>query len=190
MSEAEQVARDNYVELTAEIVSAYVSNNSMPPGELPALISSVHAALSEAATGAKQASGGPERVTPAQIKKSVTPDYLISFEDGKQYKTLKRHLMLRGLTAEEYRAKWGLPADYPMTSANYSAQRSQLAKELGLGQQRRKSSPKPKAKTAVMAEAISEAPTSRRGKRPAKSSAAAETAAKARNRRSKATATA
>src|SRR6478752_2896599 len=138
MSEAEQVAQDNYVELTAEIVSAYVSNNSMLPGELPALISSIHAALSGVASGQNQAVAGPERVTPAQIKKSVTPDYLISFEDGKQYKTLKRHLTLRGLTAEEYRAKWGLPADYPMTSANYSAQRSQLAKELGLGQQRRK----------------------------------------------------
>ena len=169
MSEAEQVAQDNYVELAAEIASAYVSNNSMPPGELPALISSIHAPLSGVASDQNKAAAGPERVTPAEIKKSITPDYLMSFEDGKQYKTLKRHLTLRGLTAEKYRAKWGLPADYPMTSANYSAQRSQLAKDLGLGQLHRKSSPKLKAKPAVVAEVISEAPTSRRGKRPAES---------------------
>ncbi|WP_336491521.1 MucR family transcriptional regulator [Methylobacterium nigriterrae] len=190
MSDAEQVARENYVELAAEIVSAYVSNNSMPVGELPALIASVHAALSGAAYGSHQAAG-PGRVTPAQIKKSITPDYLVSFEDGKPYKTLRRHLTLRGLTADEYRAKWGLPVDYPMTSASYSAQRSLLAKELGLGQQRRKSSPKPKAKAAVLAEAVSEAPKSRRGgRKSADSSAAADTPAKARSRRSNADATA
>ncbi len=141
MSDAEQVARENYVELAAEIVSAYVSNNSMPAGELPALLASVHAALSGVASGSNQAAAGPGRVTPAQIKKSITPDHLISFEDGKPYKTLRRHLTLRGLTADEYRAKWGLPVDYPMTSASYSAQRSQLARDLGLGQQRRKAAP-------------------------------------------------
>ena len=78
------------------------------------------------------------RATPAQIRKSVTPDALISFIDGKPYKTLRRHLTLRGLTPEQYRAKWGLAPDYPMTSASYSEQRSELARALGLGQQRRK----------------------------------------------------
>ncbi|WP_246691714.1 MucR family transcriptional regulator [Methylobacterium sp. WL12] len=102
---------------------------------------SVHAALAGLGNEAAAEPAGPEKPTTAQIRKSVTPDALISFEDGKSYKTLKRHLTLRGLTPEGYRAKYGLASDYPMTTANYSAQRSALAHALGLGQQRRKIAP-------------------------------------------------
>ncbi len=120
------------VELTADIVSAYVSNNSVGATELPQLIHQVHAALTQAATGAPAEAAAS--LTPAvPIKKSVTPDYLISLEDGRKYKSLKRHLNTRGLSPEDYRTKWGLAKDYPMVAANYSAQRSSLAKTLGLG---------------------------------------------------------
>ena len=122
----------NLVRLAADIVSAYVTRNSVPVGDLPALIASTHAALTKL--------GGPvetvkeERPTPLMpIKKTVTPDYIISLEDGRQYRTLKRHLAGRGLTPEQYRQKWGLPHDYPMVAANYAAQRSELAKSFGLG---------------------------------------------------------
>ena len=97
-----------------------------------------------------------EKPTPAQIKKSITPDALISFEDGKSYKTLRRHLTLRGLTPEAYRAKYGLSADYPMTAASYSAQRSELARALGLGNSRKGQT---KAKAAAIDEKVSEAPS-------------------------------
>ena len=119
-------------------MSAFVSNNNVPVSELPALIASVHAALAGLGKEAPAEPAGPEKPTPAQIRKSISPDALISFEDGKSYKTLRRHLTMRGLTAEGYRAKYGLPADYPMTSASYSAQRSALAHSFGLGQMRRK----------------------------------------------------
>jgi predicted transcriptional regulator len=143
MSEAQVTSSTNdaNIVLAADIVSAYVSNNNVPVGDLSALINSVYTAVTslEGAGGAA-ASSEPEqkKATPAEIRKSITDDYLISFEDGKHYKTLRRHLTLRGLTPEQYRAKHGLAADYPMTSAAYSAQRSQLARDLGLGQQRRK----------------------------------------------------
>jgi predicted transcriptional regulator len=121
------------VSLTAEIVAAYVSNNKVGVEELGGLIASVHGALSGA--GQPEAPAEPEtpKATAAQVRKSITPDALISFEDGKPYKTLKRHLTLRGLTMDQYREKWGLPKDYPSTAPNYSAQRSALAKSLGLG---------------------------------------------------------
>ena len=120
------------VELTADIVSAYVSNNIVSAAELPQLIHQVHKALTQAATGAQAEPAAP--LTPAvPIKKSVTPDYLISLEDGRKYKSLKRHLNTCGMTPDEYRTKWGLAKDYPMVAANYSAQRSSLAKTLGLG---------------------------------------------------------
>jgi predicted transcriptional regulator len=140
MTDSTQDFPSSYIELTAELVAAYVSNNSVPVSALPELLSSVHAAISGLANGS---SGAPEedkieKPTPAQIKKSITPDHLISFEDGKPYKTLRRHLTLRGLSPEAYRAKYGLSPDYPMTSATYSAQRSELARSLGLGQQRNK----------------------------------------------------
>ena len=120
------------VELTADIVSAYVSNNSVGSSDLAQLIQQVHEALSRAATGVQAEPAAP--LTPAvPIKKSVNADYIISLEDGRKYKSLKRHLNTRGMSPDEYRAKWGLPKDYPMVAANYSAQRSSLAKTLGLG---------------------------------------------------------
>jgi predicted transcriptional regulator len=120
------------VELTADIVSAYVSNNSVGASDLPQLIQQVHEALTRASTGVQEEPAAP--LTPAvPIKKSVTPDYIISLEDGRKYKSLKRHLNTRGMSPDEYRSKWGLPKDYPMVAANYSAQRSSLAKTLGLG---------------------------------------------------------
>ena len=131
------------ITLTADIVSAYVSNNHVQSAELPKLLSEVHDAIrGVTGSGASAAEVGPPKATPQEIRRSVSNDYLISFEDGKQYKTLRRHLTLRGLSPEQYRAKWGLAPDYPMTSAAYSEQRSELARALGLGQQRRKSVPK------------------------------------------------
>ena len=126
------------VALTADIVSAYVSNNRVPPAEMPTLLASVHAAV--AGLGSAPASEKPavQKLTPAQIRKSITPEALISFIDGKSYKTLKRHLTGNGLTIEQYRERFGLPRDYPSTAASYSEQRSALAKSLGLGLQRRK----------------------------------------------------
>ena len=121
------------VELTADIVSAYVTNNSVAATDLPKLIQQVHDALTQAATGVSS-EPPPAPLTPAvPVKKSVTADYLISLEDGRKYKSLKRHLNTRGMTPDEYRSKWGLQKDYPMVAANYSAQRSSLAKTLGLG---------------------------------------------------------
>ncbi|MFL5074924.1 MAG: MucR family transcriptional regulator, partial [Microvirga sp.] len=121
-----------------DIVSAYVSNNSVPAGDLPGLISQVHLALARVGSGAGEASA--EAPKPAiAIKKSVTPDYIICLEDGKKFKSLKRHLRTQyNLTPEQYRDKWGLAPDYPMVAPNYAKARSDLAKEMGLGQQRRK----------------------------------------------------
>ncbi|PZV34906.1 MucR family transcriptional regulator [Mesorhizobium kowhaii] len=125
---------DTLIELTADVVSAYVSNNPIPVGDLPALIGQVHAALKGTA-GSVSAEGPQALKRPADpIKKSVTPDYIISLEDGKKFKSLKRHLSTHyGLTPDEYRARWGLPADYPMVAPNYAAARSALAKTMGLG---------------------------------------------------------
>ena len=123
------------VALSADIVSAYVSNNSVEANELASLINQVHQALTQAAQGRPAEPEAPP--TPAvPVKKSVTADYLISLEDGRKYKSLKRHLSTRGMTPDDYRAKWGLPKDYPMVAASYSAQRSSLAKSLGLGRMR------------------------------------------------------
>jgi predicted transcriptional regulator len=122
------------LELAGEIVSAYVSNNSLPVAELPALIASVHGALNGLADGTSQARAEEvEKATPAQIRRSITPDALISFIDGKPYKTLKRHLTGHGLDPYGYRERYGLPKDYPMVAASYAAQRSELARAIGLG---------------------------------------------------------
>jgi predicted transcriptional regulator len=123
------------VALTAEIVAAYVSNNTVAADEIGKLIRSVHEALTRPAE-ASAPPPAPAIAPPISIKKSVTPDHLISMEDGKPYKSLKRHLATRGLTPDAYRVKWGLPKDYPMVAASYSAQRSTLAKSLGLGRQK------------------------------------------------------
>lgn len=120
------------VSLAADIVSAYVSKNSVPVGELPALIAATHAALTN--LGAPAAPAQAEKPTPpVPIRKTVTPDYIVSLEDGRHYKSLKRHLSSRGLTPEEYRRKWGLPHDYPMVCEAYAKSRSDLAKSIGLG---------------------------------------------------------
>ncbi|WP_306118151.1 MULTISPECIES: MucR family transcriptional regulator [unclassified Roseitalea] len=121
------------VELTAEVVSAYVGNNPVAAGDLPTLISQVHNALGKTTAGAE---AEPEaKPTPAvNPKRSVTRDYIICLEDGKKFKSLKRHLMSHyGLTPQEYREKWGLPADYPMVAPSYAEQRSKLARKMGLG---------------------------------------------------------
>ena len=121
------------LEMTADIVSAYVGNNNVQASEVPGLISSIHAALTQVSTGAVEPE--PEVKDPAvPVRKSITPDFLICLEDGRKFKSLKRHLRTHyNLSPEEYREKWGLPTDYPMVAPNYSATRSRLAKDNGLG---------------------------------------------------------
>ncbi len=121
--------------LTAEVVSAYVAKNALPPADIPDLIGSVHRAIQ--GLSAPQQAEPEKREPPVPIKKSITPEFLISLEDGRRYKTLRRHLKGRGLTPEQYRGKWGLPLDYPMVAPNYAKQRSELARTSGLGQSRR-----------------------------------------------------
>ena len=136
MTENQDVA--NLIDLTADIVSAYVSNNTVASTDLSGLISEVYTALQK--TSGAISEPEPEPLKPAvSIKKSVTPDYIICLEDGKKFKSLKRHLRTHyNLTPEEYREKWGLATDYPMVAPNYAAARSDLAKKMGLGQQRRR----------------------------------------------------
>jgi predicted transcriptional regulator len=131
-------AGKNFIDLTANIVSAYVSNNTTSASDLPALISQIHGALVRVASG--QAETVAEPTKPAvPVKKSMTSDYLVCLEDGKKFKSLKRHLRTQyNMTPEQYREKWGLPPDYPMVAPNYAVARSQLAKKMGLGQQRRR----------------------------------------------------
>jgi predicted transcriptional regulator len=131
----------DFVALAADVVSAFVGNNSVPVAELPGLISSVHAALVKIAGNTVTAAAlEPEVLTPAvSVSKSLTPDHIICLDDGKRFKSLKRHLATLGMTPDQYRAKWSLPADYPMVASNYAATRSALAKKIGLGQGRRKS---------------------------------------------------
>jgi len=126
------------IDLAADIVSAFVSNNTVPATELPTLIADVYAALQKTNGGEVEVPAEP--LKPAvPVKKSVTPDYIICLEDGKKFKSLKRHLRTHyDLTPEAYREKWGLQADYPMVAPNYAAARSELAKKMGLGQQRRR----------------------------------------------------
>ena len=130
------------VTLAAEIVGAYVTKNAVRPGEIAGLIASVHEAL---ANLAKPQPAEPERpVPPVPINKPITPDHLISLEDGKRYRALKRHLRTRGMTPEQYRTKWGLPPTYPMVAPNYAKLRSEYARQAGLGS-RRTEAPAPKA---------------------------------------------
>jgi predicted transcriptional regulator len=120
------------IKLAGQIVSAYVSNNTLAINDVPELIRTVHATLSDLETGNAHANHNLTPVVP--IKKSVTPDYLICLEDGKKLKMLKRYLRSQyGMTPEDYRSRWGLPADYPMVAPNYASQRSRLAKQIGLG---------------------------------------------------------
>ncbi|HWL31853.1 MAG TPA: MucR family transcriptional regulator [Xanthobacteraceae bacterium] len=133
-------AADNtgFIELTAEIVAAYVSNNAVAPDDIPALINQVHTALLRVSAGAGVEAATAEPLRPAvPVKRSINPEYIVCLEDGKKFKSLKRHLRSQyGMTPEQYREKWGLPADYPMVAPSYAAARSRLAKQMGLGQQR------------------------------------------------------
>jgi predicted transcriptional regulator len=130
--------KNKFIDQTADIVSAYVSNNTVAADQISNLINEVHAALTRVAAG--QGETGAEPLRPAvPVKKSITPDYLVCLEDGKKFKSLKRHLRSQyDMTPEQYREKWSLPADYPMVAPNYAQARSQLAKQMGLGQQRRR----------------------------------------------------
>ena len=132
------MATSNSVELAAEVVAAYVSNNPLPKGDLPDLILAVHSSLARLGSDPKHALPQAEAKPPAvPIRKSVTPDYLICLEDGKKFKSLRRHLRGHGLTPEQYRQKWNLRSDYPMVASNYTAQRSALARKIGLGRKRK-----------------------------------------------------
>ncbi|MBI4274196.1 MAG: MucR family transcriptional regulator [Rhizobiales bacterium] len=131
-------ANGDFIAQTADIVSAYVSNNTVPASEIPALINHVHNALFRASSG--NGGGFSEPFGPAvSVKRSITRDYLVCLEDGKKFKSLKRHLRTQyKMTPEQYREKWRLPADYPMVAPNYAATRSKLARQMGLGQRRRR----------------------------------------------------
>ena len=134
---SESKTSPNYIELAADIVSAYVSNNSVQAADLPVLLHSVYAALTNS-QGQKEEPKA-ELVPAVSVRKSVTPDAIICLEDGKSFKSLKRHLRTTyDMTPEQYRAKWSLPTDYPMVAPNYAKARSELAKNFGLGQMRRK----------------------------------------------------
>ena len=129
----EKFSQADLLQMTAQVVSAYVGNNSIADSQLPEVIRSVYASLNALdATGAGEAA--PEQKPAVPVKRSVTPDYIVCLEDGKKLKMLKRHLRTTyELTPDEYRSKWGLPADYPMVAPNYAKQRSAFAKKIGLG---------------------------------------------------------
>jgi predicted transcriptional regulator len=132
------MAMSNSVELAAEVVAAYISSNPLPKNDLPDLILAVHSALARLGSEPERALPPAEAQTPAvSIRRSVTPDYLICLEDGKRFKSMRRHLRELGLTPEQYREKWKLPSYYPMVAPNYAAQRSALARKIGLGQKRK-----------------------------------------------------
>jgi predicted transcriptional regulator len=122
------------IEMTTDIVSAYVGNNSVSANDIPSLIQSVHKALTGVAGGVEVVEVAPKEPAVA-VKRSITPDFLICLEDGRKFKSLKRHLRTKyDMSPEEYRAKWGLAKDYPMVAPNYAKARSDLAKQMGLGQ--------------------------------------------------------
>ena len=127
-----QTSRDDLLAFTTEIVSAYLANNTMPSTEIPGVIEQVFKTLANVNTDVNMTVDRPQPAV--LIKKSITPDYLICLEDGKKLKMLKRHLKTAyGMSPDEYRERWGLPADYPMVAPNYAEQRSKLAKDIGLG---------------------------------------------------------
>ena len=133
MSEAQSTT---LAEITTEVVAAYIGKNHVQPSDVPGLIATIHASFSTLGSAVMAAPEPAKMTPPVSIKKSITDEYIISMEDGKQYQSLKRHLTKHGLTPAEYREKWGLPKDYPMVAAAYSAKRSALAKSLGLGNKR------------------------------------------------------
>jgi predicted transcriptional regulator len=126
--------KSEIIEMTADIVSAYVGNNSVSASELPSLIQSVHRALAGVSNGTETVETAPKEPA-VPVKRSITPDHLVCLEDGRKFKSLKRHLRTKyNMSPEDYRAKWGLPKDYPMVAPNYAKARSELAKQMGLGQ--------------------------------------------------------
>ena len=130
--------KSEIIEMTTDIVSAYVANNSINAADLPGLIQNVHRALAQVNTGEDTTPAVPQEPA-VSVRKSITPDFLICLEDGRKFKSLKRHLRTKyDMSPEEYRAKWGLPKDYPMVAPNYAKARSDLAKQMGLGQGGRK----------------------------------------------------
>jgi predicted transcriptional regulator len=132
--------KSEIIEMTADIVAAYVGHNSVSAGELASLIQSVHRALAGVSSGAEQVETAPKEPA-VPIKRSITADHLICLEDGRKFKSLKRHLRTKyNMSPEDYRAKWGLAKDYPMVAPNYAKARSELAKQMGLGQGGRQSS--------------------------------------------------
>ena len=132
-SDSQTLRSDDILKLATEIVAAYVSNNPLPVSEVPAMIKSVHGTLG-GLVGAAQSEIQTSQKPAVPVKRSVSPDYIVCLEDGKKLKMLKRYLRSNyNMTPEEYRAKWGLPADYPMVAPNYAAQRSEFAKKIGLG---------------------------------------------------------
>lgn len=169
----EQLSQSDTVSIAADIVAAYVSNNPLPVGELPKLIGDIHAALQGLGTPVMEPAAKQEPAV--SVRKSVTPDFIICLEDGKKFKSLKRHIGVHyNLSPEEYRQKWNLPADYPMVAPNYAATRSALAKSIGLG---RKAAPpaaaeKPKrvarAAAATTSAASIKSPANKARKAPAK----------------------
>ncbi len=129
---SDQISREELLMLTTDVVSSYVSNNEVSSDEIPKIIDQIFKALSNAGEGNVIAGERPQPAVP--INRSITPDFLICLEDGKQLKMLKRHLKTAyGMSPEEYRERWGLPADYPMVAPSYAARRSKLAKDIGLG---------------------------------------------------------
>jgi predicted transcriptional regulator len=145
----EFVAISDLVETTTDIVVAFISSNYLPMSEAPNLIETVHAAVSVAAGQGQGSAAIVDAPAPAvSIRNSVTPDYLICLDDGKRYKSLRRHVALLGMTPEQYRAKWKLPPDYPMVAANYAAKRSEMAKSYGFGRKRTKAAANPLQATA------------------------------------------
>lgn len=132
-------SKSEIIEMTADIVSAYVGNNAVSAAELPSLIASVHRALSGVTSGVAEPEAPAPKEPAVPVKKSIAQDYIVCLEDGRKFKSLKRHLRTKyNMSPEEYRAKWNLPKDYPMVAPNYAKARSDLAKQMGLGQGGRK----------------------------------------------------
>ena len=128
----DEKTRNSLLSLTADVVGAYVAKNAVPAATLTDLIGKIHQSLLTL-SGDQPAEAAPSLVPAVPVKRSITPDHIISLEDGRKFKSMKRHLGILGMTPAQYRAKWGLPKDYPMVAPNYAAQRSELAKKLGLG---------------------------------------------------------
>jgi predicted transcriptional regulator len=162
------MATSDPVELAVKIVGAFVSHNSLPISELPTLIQSVHEALAKSGGSSEFTEALTTASLPAvPIRKSITPDYLICLEDGKRFKSMRRHLTGHGMTAEQYRAKWGLPSTYPTVAPNYASQRSALAKSSGLGQWRKKpAAAEPKTDKKTKGKAVAALPRDTADRKP------------------------